>query len=64
MKDTALPASTKIIDTKASKQNQGRVFGGRFNDGLSNAVDGISMTRSDQLNSLQEDVNPLAWGIM
>ena len=44
----SLPA--KVLVTTAYKKNDGRIFGGQFLDGISNAVDAISMMRLDFLN--------------
>ena len=35
----------KLLVTTAYKINEGRIFGGQFLDGISNAVDVISMIR-------------------
>ncbi len=32
---------------KGYKKNEGRIFGGQFQDGISNAVDAMSMIRSE-----------------
>lgn len=34
-----------LLVTTAYKKNDGRIFGGQFLDGISNAVDAISMIR-------------------
>ena len=39
-----LPEATPLVTT-AYKKNDGRIFGGQFMDGISNAVDAISMIR-------------------
>ena len=39
-----------MLVTTAYKKNDGRLFGGQFLDGISNAVDAISMTRSVHSN--------------
>ena len=36
---------TKILVTSAFKKNEGKIFDGQFLDGISNAVDVISMIR-------------------
>ena len=41
---THLPGTTTLVTT-AYKKNDGRIFGGQFMDGISNAVDAISMIR-------------------
>ena len=40
---TNLPA--KLLVTTAYKKNDGKIFGGQFMDGISSAVDPISMIR-------------------
>ena len=35
----------RVLVTTAYKKNDGRIFGGQFMDGISNAVDAISMIR-------------------
>ena len=39
-----LPEAKPLVTT-AYKKNDGRIFGGQFMDGISNAVDAISMIR-------------------
>lgn len=41
----AKTSSALPLVTTAYKENEGRIFGGQFLDGISNAVDAISMTR-------------------
>ena len=43
VKESGIPARTLV--TTAYKKNRGRIFGGQFLDGISNAVDVISMMR-------------------
>ena len=45
-----LPAKKQV--TKAFKKNEGRLFGGQFLDGISSAVDAISMVRYETVNAL------------
>ena len=40
-----LPEARGVLVTTAYKENDGRIFGGQFMDGISNAVDAISMIR-------------------
>ena len=42
----------RVLVTTAYKKNDGRLFGGQFLDGISNAVDAISMTRLAHLGEL------------
>ena len=35
----------KYVETKSYNKNQGRLFGGQYMDGISNATDAISMKR-------------------
>lgn len=37
--------SVRLKVTTAYKKNSGRIFGGQFQDGVSNAVDAVSMIR-------------------
>ena len=47
-----LPAKRKV--TKAFKKNEGRIFDGQFLDGISSAVDAISMVRYETVNASSE----------
>ncbi len=37
--------SVRLKVTTAYKKNKGRIFGGQFQDGVSNAVDAVSIVR-------------------
>ena len=42
-------SETETLVTTAYKKNEGRIFGGQFMDGISNAVDAISMIRFNSI---------------
>ena len=40
----------ELLVTTAYKKNEGKLFGGQFLDGISNAIDAVSMTRLGMLS--------------
>ena len=43
MSQKKIPA--KLLTTSAYKKNDGKLFGGQFQDGVTNAIDAMSMIR-------------------